>query len=77
MRLLKYLKLLIGFLAGSAEVALKKYVKHQTGWVKMLKNQRDNINLQSSKEHVKTYIPSNLIQYFSEKIKFIVLISPF
>ena len=26
------------FLAGSAEVALKKYVKHQTGWVKMLKN---------------------------------------
>ena len=57
------------FLAGSAEVALKKYVKHQTGWVKMLKNQRDNINLQSSKEHVKTYIPSNLIQYFSQKNK--------
>ena len=35
----------------------------------MLTNQRDNINLQSSKEHVKTYIPSNLIQYFSEKNK--------
>ena len=35
----------------------------------MLKNQRDNINLQSAKEHVKTYIPSNLIQYFSKKNK--------
>ena len=55
------------FLAGSAEVALKKHVKHQTDWIKMLKNERDNINLNSFKEHVKTYIPSNLTQYFSER----------
>ena len=57
------------FLAGCAEVALKKHVNHRTNPNNMLKNQRENINLHSFKDHVKTYIPSNLIQYFSEKNK--------
>ena len=57
------------FLAGSAEVALKKHINHRTDWKKMLKNERDNINLLSFKEHVKTYIPNNLIQYFVKKDK--------
>ena len=41
----------------------------KTNWRKMLKNDRDNINLLSFKEQAKTYIPSNLIHYFNENSK--------
>ena len=54
------------FLAGTAEVALKKYMSDKTNWRKMLKNERDNVNLSSVKEQAKTYIPSNLVHYFNE-----------
>ena len=57
------------FLAGTAEVALKKYMSDKTNWRKMLKNERDNTNLLSFKEQARTYIPSNLLHYFNEKSK--------
>ena len=57
------------FLAGTAEVALKKYMSDKTNWRKMLKNERDNVNLLSIKEQAKTYIPSNLVHYFNENSK--------
>ena len=41
----------------------------KTNWRKMLKNERDNVNLTSFKEQAKTYIPSNLIHYFNDKSK--------
>ena len=64
------------FLAGTAEVALKKYMSDKTNWRKMLKNERDNVNLTSFKEQAKTYIPSNLIHYFNEKSKVLNLNFP-
>ena len=57
------------FLAGTAEVALKKYMSDKTNWRKMLKNERDNINLISFKEQAKTYVPSNLTHYINDKSK--------
>ena len=57
------------FLAGIAEVALKKYMSDKTNWRKMLKNERDNINLTSFKEQAKTYVPSNLTHYINDKSK--------
>ena len=41
----------------------------KTNWRKMLKNERDNINLTSFKEQAKTYIPSNLTHYINDKSK--------
>ena len=42
----------------------------KTNWRKMLKNERDNINLTSFKEQAKTYIPNNLTHYINDKSKF-------
>ena len=39
------------YLAGKAEVAIKKYLSDKTNWRKMLANKRDNVNLLSIKEH--------------------------
>ena len=55
------------FLAGTAEVALKKYMSDKTNWRKMLKNEIENVNLKSMKDQAKTYIPSNLLHYFNDK----------
>tara|TARA_B100001057_G_scaffold58277_1_gene51685 strand:- start:5127 stop:5924 length:798 start_codon:yes stop_codon:yes gene_type:complete len=52
------------FLAGEAEVALKKYMSDKTNWRSMLKNERDSSNLKSSKDQAKNFIPSNLLHYF-------------
>lgn len=52
------------FLAGEAEVALKKYMSDKTNWRSMLKNERDSSNIKSSKDHAKNFIPSNLLHYF-------------
>ena len=52
------------FLAGEAEVALKKYMSDKTNWRSMLKNERDSSNLKSSKNQAKNFIPSNLLHYF-------------
>ena len=41
----------------------------KTNWRKMLKNERDNINLTSFKEQAKTYVPSNLTHYINDKSK--------
>ncbi len=59
------------FLAGTAEVALKKYMSDKTNWRKMLKNEIENVNLKSMKDLAKTYIPSNLLHYFNEKSRVI------
>ena len=52
------------FLAGEAEVALKKYMSDKTNWRSMLKNERDSSNIKSSKDQAKNFIPSNLLHYF-------------
>ena len=52
------------FLAGEAEVALKKYMSDKTNWRTMLRNERDSSNIKSSKDHAKNFIPSNLLHYF-------------
>jgi hypothetical protein len=52
------------FLAGEAEVALKKYMSDKTNWRTMLKNERDSSNIKSSKDQAKNFIPSNLLHYF-------------
>lgn len=52
------------FLAGEAEVALKKYMSDKTNWRAMLKNERDSSNIKSSKDYAKNFIPSNLLHYF-------------
>tara|TARA_S200000501_G_scaffold15603_1_gene13930 strand:- start:2439 stop:3236 length:798 start_codon:yes stop_codon:yes gene_type:complete len=52
------------FLAGEAEVALKKYMSDKTNWRSMLKNERDSSNIKSSKDHAKNFIPNNLLHYF-------------
>ena len=59
------------FLAGTAEVALKKHMSDKTNWRKMLKNENDNVNLKSIKDQARTYIPSNLLHYFNDKSKVI------
>tara|TARA_B100000900_G_scaffold338468_1_gene300675 strand:+ start:53665 stop:54459 length:795 start_codon:yes stop_codon:yes gene_type:complete len=64
------------FLAGTAEVALKKYVSDKTNWRKMLKNDKDNVNLMAFKEQTKTYLPSNLLHYFCDNSKLLSLNFP-
>ena len=57
------------YLAGKAEVAIKKYLSDKTNWRKMLANKRDNVNLLSIKEQSKTYVPSDMLHYFNKKSK--------
>ena len=64
------------FLAGTAEVALKKYMSDKTNWRKMLKNEIDNVNLLNFKEQAKTYIPSNLEHYFNDNSKVVKINFP-
>ena len=54
------------FLAGEAEVALKKYMSDKTNWRSMLKNERDSSNIKSSKDQAKNFLPSNLLHYFND-----------
>jgi hypothetical protein len=54
------------FLAGEAEVALKKYMSDKTNWRTMLKNERDSSNIKSSKDQAKNFLPSNLLHYFND-----------
>ena len=69
------------YLAGKAEVALKKYMSDKTNWRKMLKNENDNVSLLNYKEQARTYIPSDLEHYFNSnseviKINFPVISYP-
>ena len=54
------------FLAGEAEIALKKYISDKTNWRVMLKNERDSSNIKSSKDQAKNFLPGNLLHYFVE-----------
>ena len=54
------------FLAGEAEIALKKYISDKTNWRVMLKNERDSSSIKSSKDQAKNFLPGNLLHYFVE-----------
>ena len=64
------------FLAGTAEIALKKYMSDKTNWRKMLKNEIDNVSLLNFKEQAKNYIPSNILHYFNNDSKIVKINFP-
>lgn len=64
------------FIAGTAEIALKKYMSDKTNWRKMLKNEIDNVSLLNFKEQAKNYIPSNILHYFNNDSKIVKINFP-
>jgi len=69
------------YLAGVAEVAIKKYISDKTNWRKMLINENRTENIINYKNQVKNFIPNHLIHYFIEKdniidINFPIIESP-
>jgi hypothetical protein len=54
------------YLAGIAEITLKKYISDKTNWRKMLTNQSEQIDLIKVKNELKNYLPEEVLPYFSE-----------
>lgn len=52
------------YLAGIAELALKKVVADKTNWRKMLKNELDQVNLLELRDTLLDYIPDEVKPYF-------------
>ncbi|TVZ52944.1 DUF2797 domain-containing protein [Dokdonia sp. Hel_I_53] len=52
------------YLAGITEVALKKHVADKTNWRKMLKNEIEDLNLKTYRDHLKQFIPEEAQKYF-------------
>ena len=57
------------YLAGTAEVAIKKYISDKTNWRKMLMNENSTENILNYKTQAKNYLPDHLLHYFIEKDK--------
>ena len=57
------------YLAGVAEVALKKHVSDKTNWRKMLTNNVKDLDLAVEREKLKSYIPKELLPYFLDNTK--------
>jgi len=69
------------YLAGIAEVAIKKYISDKTNWRKMLINENSTENILNYKIQAKNYLPNHLLHYFITKdkmteINFPILESP-
>lgn len=56
------------YLAGIAEVALKKHVSDKTKWQSMLKNEIEDIDLKEIKENLKPYLPTEVKDYYISEI---------
>jgi Protein of unknown function (DUF2797) len=54
------------YLAGVAEVALKKHFADKTNWQKMLKNEVPDVDLLQEKEKVKNWLPNEVLPFFVE-----------
>ena len=54
------------YLAGIAEVALKKHIADKTNWRKMLKNDIDDKNLEDIKAGLVQYLPEEVRAYVQE-----------
>ena len=52
------------YLAGQAEVLIKKHITDKTGWQKMLKGISTNKNILEVKNQVKNYLPDELLSYW-------------
>ncbi len=64
------------FLAGKAEVTLKKHITDKTGWQKMLKGIKTNKDLLEVKNQMKDLIPEDLQIYWSKDDKITEIIYP-
>lgn len=56
------------YLAGIGEVALKAHISDKTNWRKMLTNQLQRVDLPSVKQGLKSFLPQEVLSYFSEGI---------
>ncbi|WP_435624729.1 DUF2797 domain-containing protein [Flagellimonas sp.] len=54
------------YLAGITEVALKSHVSDKTSWQKMLKNDIEDVDLVEWRQKLKSYIPTEVADYFIE-----------
>ncbi len=54
------------YLAGITEVALKDHIADKTNWRKMLKNDIEDKNLVETRDHLKPYLPEEVLEYFIE-----------
>jgi Protein of unknown function (DUF2797) len=52
------------YLAGIAEVALKKHVSDKTSWQKMLKNEVLEVDLLAKVRELKEFIPNEVVPYY-------------
>lgn len=52
------------YLAGVAEVALKKHISDKTNWRDMLKNKIDDLNILEIRNELQPYIPDEVERYF-------------
>ncbi len=52
------------YLAGVAEVALKKHVSDKTNWRKMLTNEVEEVSLTSWRDKLKVFLPKEVQDYF-------------
>jgi hypothetical protein len=57
------------YLAGIAEVALKKHVSDKTNWRKMLTNDVKDLDLGVEREKLRKFIPQEALPYFLENSK--------
>ena len=64
---LKMLEVHNRYLAGIAEVALKKYLSDKTSWRKMLRCEVDFQDLKTLKRSLKTHVPDEVKKYFLEE----------
>ncbi len=64
------------YLAGIAEVSLKKHVGDKTNWRIMLKNEIPEVNLETFRETLKQYLPKEVLPYYLENEKVITLNFP-
>ncbi|MDO4881042.1 MAG: DUF2797 domain-containing protein [Capnocytophaga sp.] len=55
------------YLAGIGEISLKKHISDKTNWRKMLTNQLEEIDLLQIKKDLKSYLPEEVLPYFSEE----------
>jgi len=54
------------YLAGIAEIALKKHISDKTNWRKMLTNNSEETDLKEIRDNLKSFIPQEAMPYFLE-----------
>lgn len=64
------------YLAGVAEVALKEHLDDKTNWRKMLTNDVPHVDLLEVKSSIKQYLPDEVLPYYLEDEKEIVINYP-